>query len=452
MIKRLYLKNFRNFNELDVSFMQTSTMTKNIAFIYGENGVGKTNLIEAFKFIFNTTKTLTNDYLYNNMPNRSNDRFYGIATDYLFGDVLYNSIKNLLLRNKRLLSANENLVIEYEFCDNSNDGSYTMVFDNDKIVFEEFKYTKNKNLTTVFKIGNNENEDWFDDEFIFTDRKFKEEAKYYINKYRGNHTFISIINYLLLDANKQFMETAIGSKMAEALQKTMNVVIVGKNSNLYSSDVLLGRFINTTIAGTFKLADEKTKAKLEQLAEELSFFYGLLYRNIVGVKYNYVEKNDGILYDLVFVERNYKNEVIEVKFEYESTGTKKLMNLFFALKEMFSGKTILIDEIDSDIHDVLILTIVKNLISYKRKNKTGQFIATTHNTLLMKELKARDVYILNTDNNGKSELYSLSEYGKEIQATNNISKRYLEGLYGGIPFTCFSVESIKEKMQKTKDN
>jgi DNA replication and repair protein RecF len=53
-IKKLYLKNFRNHESLLVNF------EKNITFIHGNNGLGKTNILEAIYFL-STTKSLKAD-------------------------------------------------------------------------------------------------------------------------------------------------------------------------------------------------------------------------------------------------------------------------------------------------------------------------------------------------------------------------------------------------------
>lgn len=50
-IKKLYLKNFRNHEDLLLNF------TNDVTFIYGDNGLGKTNVLEAIYFIC-TTKSL----------------------------------------------------------------------------------------------------------------------------------------------------------------------------------------------------------------------------------------------------------------------------------------------------------------------------------------------------------------------------------------------------------
>ncbi len=55
LIKNLYLQNFRNHKTLNINF------DDNLTFIYGENGLGKTNILEAIHLL-STTKSLRSEY------------------------------------------------------------------------------------------------------------------------------------------------------------------------------------------------------------------------------------------------------------------------------------------------------------------------------------------------------------------------------------------------------
>ena len=63
----------------------------------------------------------------------------------------------------------------------------------------------------------------------------------------------------------------------------------------------------------------------------------------------------------------------------------------------------------------------------------GQLIITTHNTTLLEtEIKKDYIYLFNIDSNGKKILIPITEYERE-HPNINFRKRYLKGLYGGIP-------------------
>ena len=57
-IKKLKLKNYRNYNEIEINF------DKNINIIYGNNAEGKTNLLESI-YMCSTSKSHKNNHILN---------------------------------------------------------------------------------------------------------------------------------------------------------------------------------------------------------------------------------------------------------------------------------------------------------------------------------------------------------------------------------------------------
>ena len=83
---------------------------------------------------------------------------------------------------------------------------------------------------------------------------------------------------------------------------------------------------------------------------------------------------------MVFLESSPEG-VARIPYNLESTGTIKLyalMSYFYHV--MKEESTVMIDEIDSGIHDLLLKSVIDSL-GNKMK---GQLIITTHNMLLLK--------------------------------------------------------------------
>lgn len=127
-------------------------------------------------------------------------------------------------------------------------------------------------------------------------------------------------------------------------------------------------------------------------------------------------------------------------FRYESMGTNKMFSLsgpwFDTLRK---GGTLIIDEFGTSLHTLLSMELVK-MFESKLNTKGAQLIITTHDTnLLRKDIFRRDqIWFTEKDKFGASDLYSLVEY-KINQATSvrndaTFSKDYLIGKYGAIPF------------------
>jgi AAA15 family ATPase/GTPase len=119
-------------------------------------------------------------------------------------------------------------------------------------------------------------------------------------------------------------------------------------------------------------------------------------------------------------------------FEQASSGTQKFIQLIMTLLKLFDRKGILlVDEIDTKLHSLLLEPLVKLFNS--NENKQSQVIFTTHNTYpLRKKLLRRDqVWFVEKRKDLSSRLINLAEYNipKDALYEND----YYEGRYGGIP-------------------
>ena len=117
----------------------------------------------------------------------------------------------------------------------------------------------------------------------------------------------------------------------------------------------------------------------------------------------------------------YKNKRISEKFE--STGIKKLINLYSALCDLNIGKIVFIDEFDANIHDVLLEKLIQYIMQYAK----GQFIFTTHNLGPMDVLQSakNSIDFLSSD----SRIVSWTKNGNYTAAS-----QYKKGLIKYSPF------------------
>lgn len=123
----------------------------------------------------------------------------------------------------------------------------------------------------------------------------------------------------------------------------------------------------------------------------------------------------------------------------ESSGTNKIIDLsgpiFDTLRQ---GGIIIIDEMDAKLHPLLTLSIIK-LFQNQEINKEGaQLIFATHDTNILStcNLRRDQIYFVEKDKFGASELYSLVEYNKDgkIRKDRSFEKDYINGRYGAIPY------------------
>lgn len=90
--------------------------------------------------------------------------------------------------------------------------------------------------------------------------------------------------------------------------------------------------------------------------------------------------------------------------------------------------TVVYDEIDDGIHDLLL----KNILESMMDDISGQLIITTHNTYMLESIDIKSAYVITVDYQGNKEVRCLDRYPR-IQGTNNPRNMYLKGLFGGVP-------------------
>ena len=132
---------------------------------------------------------------------------------------------------------------------------------------------------------------------------------------------------------------------------------------------------------------------------------------------------------------------IELKLVEESSGTKKLFGLLpFVANSIVNGNTLIVDELDAKIHPVLLKYIIE-LFSDKEKNRHGaQLVFTSHDLSTMNnEVFRRDeIWFVAKGRSQNSKLYSLVEFkndkGESVRKDAKYDKQYLEGKYGADPY------------------
>lgn len=130
-------------------------------------------------------------------------------------------------------------------------------------------------------------------------------------------------------------------------------------------------------------------------------------------------------------------EVNNVAFSFnrnESEETIKYFSLAYPIIDALdNGKRVVIDELDSRLHPLLVKRIVALFNDARTNPKGAQLLFTAHDTYLLSAgLFRRDqVWFTQKDNFGATELYSLAEY--KVRSTSPFERDYLLGKYGATP-------------------
>lgn len=428
MFTYIKLKNYKSLIELEVDLTKKENSPKKLISIYGENGIGKSNFVDSFY----TLKRIVSTRTINEKLRILTEKQKELQTDdfdkalYFFGQ-LGSIIKNGFFSNSidiinecKTIDSKDNMIIEVGFKIKSKTGIYCIETDDTDIVSEKLDFTLNKNKVNFFEITKKEK---YLNESVFIDHEYKKEILSIIEKYWGKHSLLSLIAYEIEDKKENYVKKKIFNGMFEVINFFSSLSILSRNKMEVFKDIEEEKLFY----GTLSLNEEKRLINIENV---INTFFTALFSDIKQAYYKKKIDNDKINYVLCF-KKNIYNKLIDIEYNRESTGTKNILKILPYLISAAKGKTVIIDEIDNGVHDLLMLKILENL----SENLKGQLIITTHNTLLLEEEFIKDsIYIFKVDENANKKLLALNKFEGRVHPNLSIRKRYLKGLYGGIPF------------------
>lgn len=439
-------KNFKSLKDIEFNLNKTKTKTNQFISIYGENGSGKTNIVELFKLLQQSIMSRATDIAMNKMPKE----FWKIQEE--MSDQLPTEIRQIFqlsfnLKEYRMLDEEEATEIEYGFKINNKDGFYYIKFD-DEIIEEKLYYMAGKQRAYLFQINKENNKITKNlNKNIFINEKYNEELIDGIDKYWGKYTFLSLLSFETIEKNKDYIDNNISKNIIEVIDRVwLMTVHVDKGALKIMPDGFVKvRKLNNIQKGIVK---KDKLPEIKKYENVLNIFFTQAYADIKEVKYEINEKEDRIHYELYF-NKMIGGQIKSIPSRLESDGTRRILNQFDTIIGSLLGETVIIDEIDNGIHDVL----MKNIIMSIKDEITGQLIITTHNTLLLEVLPKENIYILSTDRNGNKTINSIKEYGIKIQKNNNARDLYFKGVFGGIPTTNYiDFEEIKYALEDSENN
>jgi predicted ATPase len=126
----------------------------------------------------------------------------------------------------------------------------------------------------------------------------------------------------------------------------------------------------------------------------------------------------------------------------ESAGTKKAFQLSGpVIWVLIHGGTLVIDEIEARMHPIMTLHAINQFLNKETNPNNAQLIFATHDTNLLTyaPLRRDQIYFVEKNKWESTEIYSLSDFRyKDLKEETerpdtDKEKRYLEGRYGAIP-------------------
>lgn len=431
MIRYIKLNNYKSFVDFKADFMKTKDISKKLVLIYGENGIGKSNLANAFYTLNETMRTMAANEFAKNLLDQfsqsedSNKESSKVAINFANSIIKANyKDTKMIIDEYKTIDSTDNMILEYGFTLNDQDGVYRIEFDNEKIVSEKLDYALNKNMTNYFNINTNNIKI---NANIFKDKKYYNEFIELLNKYWSKHSFMSILSYEIDDKKIEYMKNAINVNLYNVLKylKGISTKINGKNNSEFGMIRMNRHILKNLDNGKILIKDEEDLNKTEYLLNEI---FTSLYSDIKRVYYKKNYEDNYVKYHLYFRKMIY-GKIKDINFSLESNGTQNILTIIPYLIAACEGQTVIIDELDTGIHDLLIKGLLECVVPYIK----GQLIITTHNTILINSMPTGSIYIFRANKNAEKTLISLDDFQERIQKNNNPQKKYLSGLFGGVP-------------------
>lgn len=434
MFRRIELDNFKSFTHLVLDLEGHGGNPKHYALVYGENGSGKTNLIESVDFLKRSMRTLViGDDIRGHrakIQEMDDEGSEVVAQAKQLADL---ALKELELvastfsiadsaNISRTIGSDAPMRISYVFELNGHDATYTLQFSTEgKVVFEKLTYCLNSRTGRYFELDSRGGEVSVTlGPKLFSNRKFKAQMSELAEKFWGNHTFLALLYAEVRRSNEDYIVDGVRPEMLDIIEYIENVVVSassgGSDERIWPIELIEG-----------SITSDKAPL-LDAYGEALNTFFTRLYTDVGRVYYQKTEADGRTNYRLMF-SRRISEVYREIPASKESAGTRKLLSLVPALIECARGSVVLIDELDSGIHDKLIHDMMDEVLP----SVAGQMIVTTHNTSLIKDTDPTNVYVISIDAMGNKDVRSIDTMARTQRSHNN-TMRYLDGHFGGVPF------------------
>lgn len=140
------------------------------------------------------------------------------------------------------------------------------------------------------------------------------------------------------------------------------------------------------------------------------------------------------------IHRMVNGGTTSIPLEEESDGTLKMFALYPALQSTLeNGGVLFVDELNARLHPLLVRSFLITFLNPEINLKHAQLVFTTHDSWQLSNnlLRRDEIWFTEKDGSGVSALYSLADFvdeeGTKIRKDESYEKNYLLGKYGAIP-------------------
>ena len=419
MFTYIKLRNFKSFSDVEINFQSKKDTVKPLSIIYGANGSGKSTIVQAFMTLEKTKGTMKFRSLIQRLleNNINNFKEFSSRPEYM-AELFRNrySVDSIdkIIGEVKMKDSLEPMSMEFGFVIDGSPGFYMMEFDDTNLIHERLDYKVSKRHGCFFDIDADGIEI---NPNIFESEDYYSEINKMVEMYQGKHSLLSIL-YNEIDDKSGFF---VGNNFSENLKR----VLVELNSTslkmfedrdiLKEQDSILQSLADGNI-------DPSQIEELTLVEKVLNDVFISLFDDVISAYYKKTE-NVGIIDYQLFLKKVVGSHVYEISFDEESSGVQKVLKTFPYLMLAVNGKTVVIDEYGTGVHDVLSSAIMNDIA----KHITGQLIITTHNTMLMEQenISQDEFYCILCDEDFNKSIKCVSDIEQRLHPNYNIRNRYL---------------------------
>lgn len=414
MLIQFRFKNFKSFRDDTILDLSATKITENsshvitvgsekilpVAAIFGANASGKSNVIDAFRFM---AVYVLDSFAYGGESDEKKSRSKRLKrTPFLFDATSKENVSSF----------------EVFFVSSKNEGikcyNYGFTLDQNGIVEEwlNSKARTARKYRTIFYRNRLENE--LDLSGLMTNQRENIE--------------IALENETLV--------VSLGAKLK--IPKLKFVRDWFYDSNLADfGDPIANAFFSRLIPTGF-IEDKSVQ-------ENIVKYFATFDPSIVGFNVETIASDeDDEEYKHIKIDAVHKvadsDQLVTIPLQEESAGTLKMFALYPVLQDTLEkGGVLLVDELNARLHPLLVRAFLITFLNPETNPKHAQVIFTTHDSWQLSNnlLRRDEIWFTEKDSRGISTLYSLADFiddgGEKIRKDENYEKNYLLGKYGAIP-------------------
>ena len=351
--------------------------------IYGPNGAGKTALVYAAEIYKNLV--MNSDYLamsnatgvLDNLVNQKSKKF---EIEMYFAVLNKDQELDSVYKHKIVLEkvSERYLITEERLCkltglQLNNQDKYNSVFwtkkgdiielikegEDEKIKNASMNLLDKQSFVTIFI------KHIFGDKGIILGNKLDVAILYSL-------MFAFSITILMQDSDKNYINFSSVTSQLDTIQT--------QKKKLNDDNIFLNLLRENRIPQRqTEQVPKKDFDKFEKYINNLGLFIKVFKDDFKTIEIKKDENGDNYECEIILIYNDGKR----INKKYESTGIKKIIEMYSVLCNVENGDIVFIDEFDANIHDVLLVKLVEYVMDYAE----GQLIFTTHNLAPMDVLQ-----------------------------------------------------------------